>query len=537
MVNHVHYCPALSSCKLIFMWGVARYTIIIFLLLLFYSGRAQVLYTESAWLDYYRLVELKNNGLTSRLNIFSSVVHPNAEDSLDWQIWEEHFPLSKEEKKMSILPIRLSNYYNSRYPKGGNDGALWKGRGYTGALQGGVQGRIGILYYTFCPVVYHVQNKAFPLADQQGSNHPYNYQFTNKRIDFVQRYGEDSFTAFDLGQSEIRLVLGRFTIGASTQNITWGPAQQNPLLLSNNAGGIPHIDLGAVRPIKTGIGEFEGKIYLGQLKKSDYFDEDEQWDYRYWTGLSVSYSPSFLPSLILGFNRSFYKKQDDVKISDYWVVVTKFDDVDGDPAVNDEYDQMGSVTLRWLFKEVGFETYLEYGKNDFGGKIWGTAPEHARAYVLGFSKAVDISDSKLLKLTYEHTTLDRAKNYIYRGYNSWYAHSIVQTGYSINGQLIGASIGTGSKSNYMEAQYFFPKGRLKLVAQAIRFNDDYFYINIQDEYTRDHEWTLASGFSRFLGSFLLDVDVAVSFRQNQYYVRDNDKTNWQLGLSITKIFN
>ena len=517
--------------KLILLFSIA-----LFVFLSSYS-QAQVLYPDSELLEYYRILEMKNPGIENRLNIFPSVISTYNKDSLSWNPWSDKVQIqTPKNQSIEILPLRLGNYYNSTYARGYNDGALWKGKGYTGSLQGGVQGKLGILEFTIAPLVYYSQNSSFELAEQTGNNNPYNYQFRNKRIDYVQRYGDSGFTKFNLGQTDVRMVLKWFTLGVSTQNMTWGPSQRNPILMSNNASGFPHIDIGTYKPVETKIGWFETKIYYGSFKKSEYFDDAGEWNYRYWSGFSFGYRPSFLPSLSIGFNRSFYKKAQDFEASDLFVFLGKFDDLDGNQNGNDEYDQLASFTLRWLFEEVGFETYIEYGINDYGSKLIDTEPEHGRGYILGFSKYIDLKEENVLKLTYEHASVDRPKNFTYRINNSWFTHGIVLQGYTHDGQIIGSGIGPGSTSDYFDLQYFFEAGRLQLTAQRIRFDDDYFFLNINDLYRHDHEWTLESKYSRFVGDLLIGAEFAISFRENQYFISDNNKTNIYLGLNITKNF-
>ncbi|MCV9386831.1 capsule assembly Wzi family protein [Reichenbachiella ulvae] len=498
---------------------------------------SQVLYPESEWLEYYRVLEIKNEKIENRINIFASIINQYDRDSLSWDIWSSQIPRNKNNKYISILPIRFANHYNSTYARGYNDGALWKGKGLTSSLQGGLTGKYGILEFTLAPIIFYSQNADFELAPIQGNNHIYNYQFRNQRIDYVQRYGDSSFTQIDWGQTEIRAVYKNMTIGISTQNMVWGPAQRNPIIMSNNAGGFPHFDIGTHKPINTKIGRIEAKVYYGVLNKSDYFSSDNQWNYRYWSGLNIGYNPSFLPSLYIGFNRAFYKKLDDFEASDLIVFIGKFDDTDGGANGNDEYDQLGSLTIRWKFEKVGFETYFEYGLNDYGSKLIDTEPEHGRGYTLGFSKYIDIKTNNVLKLTYEHTSVDKPKNYIYRFNNSWYSHSIVRQGYTQDGQIIGAGIGVGSTTDFFDAQYFFKKGRLNLTAQRIRFDDDYFYSNIQTFYNHDHEWTLESKYSRFIGDYMLGIDFGVCIRENQYFIENNNKTNIFVGLNLTRLFN
>lgn len=497
---------------------------------------SQILYPESEQLDYHRVIEIKNSSIENRLNIFPSIMSSYQMDSIDWDIWNIQSQKTSN-SKINILPVRWSNHFNNKYARGYNDGAVWKGRGLTSSLQGGVQGKFKMIDLTLAPIFFYSQNSNFSLAPLTGSNNIYNYQFRDNQIDYVQRYGDDSFTKFNLGQSEIRLVYQSITLGVSTQNIIWGPGQQNSLIMSNNASGIPHLDFGTYKPIETKIGIFEGKIYYGVFKSSIYFSENDSQKDRFWTGMSIGYSPIFLPELTLGFNRSLYKNGSEFELKDLLAHIGKFDDTDGNPSINDEFDQIGSITMRWLFRDVGFEMYAEYGKNDYGGKFWGTAPEHARGYVLGFNKYLDIHENSILKLTYEHTSLDKPKNSIYRRYNSWYSHGIVHAGYTIDGQIIGGGIGTGSVSDLFEAHYFIPKGRWLLRAQRIRFDDDYFFAVVKDELNHDHEWTFESKYSQFIGSYLIGIDVGIAFRKNQYFIIQNDKSNLFFGLNFTKRFN
>ncbi|WP_109829620.1 capsule assembly Wzi family protein [Reichenbachiella versicolor] len=496
----------------------------------------QVLYPNSELLNYYRFYEIKNiHNQQDRLNIFPSIMHQyNSTDSAEWNPWKIKTDYNH---KTQLLPIRLENHYNTQIANGYNDGALWKGAGYTGSIQGGFTGDYGILKFTFAPIFFYSENSEFQLAPQNDSNNSFNYQFKSNRIDYVQRFGNKSFSDFDFGQSEIRLALKNFTIGLSTENIVWGPAQQNPIMMSNQAAGIPHIDLGTNKPINTKIGLFEAKFYYGILEKSDYFDQANTWNYRYWSGTSIGYSPSFLPSLTLGFNRSFYKKMADFKATDLLVFLGSFDDTDGDPAINDDFDQLGSLSVRWLFKEVGFETYFEFAKNDFGGKLHGTTPEHSRGYVIGFSKYFELKEEDVLKLTYEHTSLDKPKSYVYKYNNSWYTHAIVRSGYTNKGQLIGAGIGPGSISDYFEAIYINKSSYLQLAAQRTRFDDDYFYeTQINNENNHDHEWTLSSSYSKFFNAYQIGTVFEYSYRKNKYFVENNNITNFYFGLTIQRYF-
>ncbi|UXP30910.1 capsule assembly Wzi family protein [Reichenbachiella agarivorans] len=509
-------------------------TLILILLFHFFSF-GQILYPNSEILEYYRVIEMKNNDIQDRLGIFPSIVSQYKKDSLAWNIWADQLQFNGiPDKSIKLMSFRFSNYYNSKYPKGYNDGAVWKGKGFTSVLQGGISGRYGILEFTFAPVVYYSQNVSYDLASQRGNNSPYNYQFTDRRIDWVQRYGDENFIEFDWGQTDVRMAYKNFTLGASTQNIVWGPAQRNPLILSSNAEGIPHVDLGTHTPIQTKIGSIEAKVYWGVLNESEYFDDNNDNNYRYWTGMSISYSPSFIPSLSIGFNRALYKRGEEFTAKDLYKTFWWFENKNETVGQNDEYDQIASATVRWVFKEVGFDTYLEFGKNDFGGSLFGSEPDHARGYTIGMSKYIDLNNTNVIKLTYEHCSVDKAKSGLYRGYNTWYTHHIVTQGYTNNGQVMGASVGPGATTDYIGTELFFKKGLIQLYGERVRFNDDYFIDNILNNDLHDFEWTIGSRLSIFVNGFLLSSECLLSLRKNMYYMAKNDQNNLQLGLSISK---
>ena len=106
------------------------------------------------------------------------------------------------------------------------------------------------------------------------------------------------------------------SIGFSTENLWWGTAIRNAIMLSNNARGFPHITFNSIEPLQTKIGNFEWQFLTGRLEKSgflpsytnfynynDYFYLPKKNDWRYFQGLIISYSPSFIKGLTVGFSR------------------------------------------------------------------------------------------------------------------------------------------------------------------------------------------------------------------------------------------
>src|SRR6476469_9745454 len=53
--------------------------------------------------------------------------------------------------------------FNSAYPYGSNDGAVWTGRGLTTAISAGLGGRLGPLAIQIAPIAFRAENRPFDL--------------------------------------------------------------------------------------------------------------------------------------------------------------------------------------------------------------------------------------------------------------------------------------------------------------------------------------------------------------------------------------
>jgi hypothetical protein len=72
----------------------------------------------------------------------------------------------------TILPVIAVLRYNSAFPYGSNDGAVWPGRGLTWAIDLGVAFRVGPFSGTFNPFAFSAQNRAFRLQPNGSTTNP-----------------------------------------------------------------------------------------------------------------------------------------------------------------------------------------------------------------------------------------------------------------------------------------------------------------------------------------------------------------------------
>ncbi|MEQ9423179.1 MAG: capsule assembly Wzi family protein [Cyclobacteriaceae bacterium] len=490
--------------------------------------------------DYTRLLEIQ--GIYSN----NPIILQSPQSSIDFEVdsinhpWKDviatHY--SDDGKVITLLNPEIGITYNSTYARNYNNGPLWTGKGLTSYVNAGVELKLGKFSARVYPNFFYAQNLNFELAENGGRNQ-FAYQFSNN-IDWVQRYGNSELTEIHLGQSHIKATFGNFQIKLSTENMWWGPAVFNPILMSNTAPGFLHLDLGTDKPAKTKLGDFEFHSIWGRLKESDYFDNDDENDNRYMVGATFGYRPSFskaLQGLSVGFSRVLYKewRPDSVNFKDAFLILRNTDpspnQLPSGRIFNDETDQLAAIYIRWYFMEVGAEIYMEWAKNDFNADFndfW-QEPDHARAVTWGFQKVFN-TPKGFWRFGLEHTALGVTRTVQVRQAGSIYYHSIVRQGYTNEGELIGAPIGPGSNSQLIKVDRFTDNGSIQLIIQRIRFNDDYYFQTFQGPNSfanHDVEFNLALKYVRYFNKYTLNVTTTFSDRTNLYY-NTNDIVNLQI---------
>ncbi len=504
--------------------------------------KSQIITPGSFQEEYTRLLYFKNYSDVTPIAIYPSITYFDAiTDSIDWNIWNENFQID-EQSGFRINSVELLNSYNSSLPWSYNDGAYWQGKGHNMAVKAGVSFSSKYIDVTINPILFSASNQAYTIPDHSYPKSSFSYPL-NRRIDFVQRYGNERFNAIDWGQAEVRFKLKRFTTGVTTQNMSWGPAYYNPIIMSKNASGIPRIFMGTDRPIHTKIGSFEAYSIWGLMSESAYFDTDNDNDLRYIGGLTFGYRPSFAESLSVGLARVSYRNRFGLDFRDLFVQFFSFNsdyDEEVSPGVftNDFNDQMLSVFATWTFAEQGFEAYFEFAKNDFPGGFleFVRYPDRARAYTLGFTKLFELANKGVIKLNYEGTQLASNQVRLVTGSGNpiFYLHHIVDQGYTQNGQFIGAGIGIGSNANTLTASYFGPNSQFGLDLNRTRFNDEYLVRNFSGLGTAptEYEWRVGVHYLRHFERFTSQIRMARIRHLNVFFDDDRGAFNWNFQLNL-----
>jgi len=536
--------------------------------------------------DYYRRMQLLGKvdsnlsftvrpifpGSTSELH---DVYDPDSTFKHDY--WKATGPVSFANGLgvFQILPLTWQQQFNSDHPYGWNDEAIIPAKGYQTMISGGLYIKFGPLSIQLRPEYVYAANPDFSgYASGHTGQDLKTYYYYHNLIDNPERYGNSPYSKAFWGQSSIRLTFGSISIGLSNESLWWGPGIRNALILSDNAPGFKHLILNTVRPIKTGIGYFEGQVIAGRLDASAfpplavtalpdgtnlYVPKENDW--RYFSGFNINYHPKWIPGLTFGLTRTFDAYYKDVKSNGgfkayvpFFFPYSKQADVGGtDSGIGDPFprDQYTSFYARLLFTKAQAEIYFEYGLNDNSYNLsdFIGSPDHSRAYIFGLRKMLSINGYKDQHILFsgEITQLSQSSDRLVRDAGGWYIHGQVRQGQTNEGQVLGA--GTGSGGNLQSMDISWVSGLKKLGIGIERYEHDVdFYeayfpdINGNSRNWVDFAFALQGEWNYknlIFNAKLQEIKslnyewILKDYNPGQYYIPNNDVYNFHGELGIT----
>jgi hypothetical protein len=418
-------------------------------------------------------------------------------------------------KIAEILPILSITNFNSNRPYGWGNYGMQNGTGFQTLVSPGAFIKFHFLEVQFRPEFVWGQNSAYSGFNDQFSDNSIFARFRYWNYgDNPERFDGNFNQFIAWGQSYASLSFGKAEVGISTQNLWWGPGQFTSLIFSNNSIGMEHLYLKTKSPANIGIGLLEAQMIFGKAVdsglqptqnsalNSQYFIPFRG-DWRYINGLSLSYQPSFLKGLTLGFNRVFQQYSLGVEKTFEGLVPVfqgfqkeKFFE-NGNTVVFDgqAQDQILSVFFRFKNVKGKFEAYAEFGKNDhnLNWREFILNPEHARAYLFGFQKLFELpSDGKFIQVRGEviqqKESVNRYIRYQELGVinTSWLTHYQARS-FGNYGEVMGTGIGVGANAQILEASLVKGISKLGLLLQRIENHQDFYYL-IQSEIPEQTPW-------------------------------------------------
>jgi hypothetical protein len=429
---------------------------------------------------------------------------------------------------------RLNTSYNSGFPFGGDDGAVWAGRGLTAALQAGFAARAGPLSVTLAPIAFWTQNADFDLMPngQDGRLAFADGQFPTI-IDQPQRFGDGSYSRLDPGQSTIRLDLPIVAVGVSTANQFWGPATSYPLILGDNAPGYPHVFLGTSEPVNIGVGSVHGRFVWGELTQSDFSPVLAGETRRFASGLAAVFIPRGFPGLEIGGSRFFHTvwPEDGPAFGDLTLPLEgllKVDRGDRDDAAD---NQLASIFGRWVFPSGGFEAYGEYAREDhnFDSRDLVLEPDHDSGYTLGIGKVWRRPNSRFWVFRGEVLNTRVSHLAQVRSQAPFYVHvNGLQQGHTQRGEVLGSPAAVGGSGGTLAADLYHAGGRWSVAASRVLRQEREVAPGSGVEGV-DVVHALGAEGVFFRGRYDLTAGVTAAYEQNRNFDDDSFNLNLRLG--------
>jgi hypothetical protein len=439
-----------------------------------------------------------------------------------------------------VLPVMNTVVYNSNRPFGWGNSAMLNGAGWQNLLSFGVFARASILQIQLSPEFVFSQNSRFQGYGGDFSDRVNFERFRYWNFGDNPEYFGDAYSNFVTpGQSFISLNFGHLEVGVGTQNIWWGPGQFTSLIFSNNARGIPHAFVRTSAPVNIGIGHLEAQIISGRAEDSgidpsqnsalnDRYFRDFSGDWRYVNGISITYQPKFLKNFFVGFNRTFQQYNENVEstLKGRFPIFEAFQKEklfkDGHSVEYDGLAQDQQVSVFFKFKSTKgkFEIYSEFGKRDhnFNWREFILNPEHARAYLFGFTKLISLHKPDQFlqvrgEVIHQAESVNRYIRYPILGSTntSWHTHYQVR-GFTNYGEAMGVGIGTGSNAQILEVSKVNHINKFGILLQRMGNHQDFFngafannpekrpWIDFSLGLLWDHQWDrfIVSGKAQFI---------------------------------------
>ena len=444
---------------------------------------------------------------------------------IDEDIENNNQLVAKPNLNISLLPINFTQKITTRYPYGWNDGAFSLSKGYQFLVGGGIYFQWHKLKIQLRPEYVQTATGNYETNAYWGTVTP-----SSKKI--------------MPGQSNIRFDLGSFTIGASTENMWWGPGIYNSMLMNNNAPGFLHYSINSNRPIITAIGSIQLQLQAGFLQKDSsqgYENKRLQTvilekNKRFYNSISISYQPKFLKNVYLGLTRTFQNytqlqsSNNNGFVYNYVpVFVAFFKKTYSDDTV--KRDQIASVSAKWILPKEKVEIYFEFGFNDakqnFRDLMMDMA--HSSGYVWGFKKLKYLNNTQYINLNVEIARLAQTTSYLHRNAGNWYEHGGISEGYTNLNQIMGGGSGFGNNMQALALGYNSGWNKVGIIFQHILQNPYDLVAGINEVGIRSIKWTDYSfGLqTRYhYKKILLSANMEIIKAKNYIWEQGNSPTNF-----------
>lgn len=497
---------------------------------------AQIVQSEIDLLDYQRIAQIADS---SNQNNFS---YNQRQSSIYWLNHPDYQIKNSRKPQFHFLHTTYQQQYNSKIATSANDGSFIPALGMQHRLSVGALFRFKNLSIQLQPEFIQAANTApqpFTGNPFDGNYYSRYYMYHLNKIDNLMQFGTAPISKFFPGQSSIRFNAHNLSIGVSTENLWWGPARKNSLVMTNNAPGFLHGTLQSLKPIETPLGNVEFQVVYGGLLQTPFEPQDHAIMRNIWTGgmavkstnerqmmgYQFSISPMGMENFSIGLTGAHYFYTDSANIQSSDIVRSYENKLSN--------ASLGALFVRYKMPKALAEVYAEYGRANRLAMPWNLIGDTIpTGYTIGFRKGFASTRKGNLWLSAEITQLqlpdatlifDESSPASTPKTNSWYTHPYITQGYTNWGQSMGAAMGPGSNSLFLELAWINRLNKIGLSVERIANNNDFAIYNyfsgtpgtgLADRYWINHHLSLnaQANFGNWLISGALTSTKALNYR-------------------------
>jgi hypothetical protein len=266
----------------------------------------------------------------------------------------------------------------------------------------------------------------------------------------------------------------------------------------------------------------------GRLDSSGYARYPMPDEWRVISGLNVHLSPSFIPGLDVGLIRMFVQNASLVEsVFDAFPFLQPFEKsslgegTDGSGSQPD--NQLASVFFRWRFEASRLTVYGEFARDDHSMDLRDALlePEHMRAYLIGVRKGDETRE-----IGVELVNVMQVNPLSLRSSGWWYANGSVRHGHTHLGQVLGAEIGPGSRSQ----EVWWESDRARLSLRRVDVDKDLYHAAFTGlGYRPEVDWILRAGRDWSTERWIWSVDASWRHTRNRFYIQGKHESSLGLG--------
>lgn len=531
MFTHLHESVVNSFIRSYTYKMIVRACLIILISLVFYQGLAQSIPVGlKPFEEAFRQLQLLNKNQSRHSFSIRPIIPPSIPnfEMVDSLFYQNLDSINEGGKKSffeaKAMPIVFNSQFNSSRPFGWNNAGMRMARGIQFSGSAGFFLKAGPVTAQFMPEWYYTENRGYDTTRY--------FNYKNLRP-IKQAY---------LGQSSIRLNIGPFSAGISSENLWWGPGQFSSIIMSNNAPGFHHLTFNTRRPLKTFLGNFEWQLIVGEL------NEDSSLHFenfvprrsilrefsRYYNAVVITYEPKWAKNFFIGFTRfeqlysSVQRTRPGTWMKRFLPVLT-FETADENASGVIRNDGGVSLFGRWVMPKQHAEFYFEFGYNDFKQNLRDLTvnANHASAFLVGFKKLFLLNSHSFIDLSGELLHMAENPSNIIRISENWYEHFSVRQGYTHQNQIMGAGSGPGNNVQTIAIKKVNGLNHIGFKIQRIQQDPKGFIAGapLGMRELRWTDWDFGFSLQKKWKRFLLQTDAHIIFSKNYGWSNAN-KSNF-----------